>query len=105
MPPSIDEIPTAAQLQQQWQILTDAVAGLASGSTITNLTVSAPAPVGEETFTMPIPVILNPPISDPASIAAISTQLQAQADALEGQLVGMGYAPPANSTLSTRQQG
>lgn len=103
MPPSIDEIPAASQLQQQWQLLNDAIAGLAAGSSVSNLTITAPPPAQGETFTMPILVILDPPISDATTLADLTTQLQAQADAIEAQLTQMGYAPPASSTLSTRQ--
>jgi hypothetical protein len=98
MPPSIEQIPAAAQLQQQLDVLNTAIAALGSGSTITNLTVSSPPPAEGAVpgFIMPIPVILNPPISGAATIADLTTYLQAQADALEQQLVTMGYAPSAS---------
>jgi hypothetical protein len=91
--PNISEIPNANVLFAQMESLNAAVAALNGGSTVTTLTVSAPAPpVDDPTkFTLPVVVTLNPPINNPATIASLIQALNTQAQDICDQLVAAGY--------------
>lgn len=91
MPPLVSDIPAANTLNQRLDTLNKAIASLGAGSTVINLTVSAPPQTDPMQMVMAISVSLDPPISDPATIADLTAALQAQADAITAQLVDMGY--------------
>jgi hypothetical protein len=96
MAAEISAIPQASTLQQQLDILNQAIASLNDGMPVINITVKQD--MSNQTpgammmgYTR---VELNPPISDATTLANLSTQLQLQADSVTQQLVNMGYASP-----------
>jgi hypothetical protein len=91
--PGISVIPDSAALAAQMDLLNQAIAALNTGSVVTNITVSAPAapPDDPTRFMMPVSVTIDPPINNPATIAALIIGLQAQSQALCDRLVTMGY--------------
>jgi len=105
VPPAIGDIPAAAQLQQQLDILNNAVTALGQGSPVTNLTVGIPPnPEDPTLLVMPIPIVLDPPITEQATIDNLMLSLTASAEAIEQQLVNMGYAPPVTSAAEIAEQ-
>lgn len=113
---TIHDIPTASDLQIQLDALLRAIYHLNNGSTVTEMTVSAiempepklPDPTDpmadppETSMLFPIPIhlLLDPPISNPDTIAALILGMQAQADAIVQQLVSMGYETPTTPVTS-----
>jgi 1-acyl-sn-glycerol-3-phosphate acyltransferase len=97
MTAEIDQIPQASALQQQLDLLNAAILQLQAGYPVTSLTVDVdmnqPSPV-PGTPPGPIRLVLNPPISNPTSLEALSAELQTQAATVTQQLVDMGYAQP-----------
>lgn len=113
--PSIDDISDATILNQQMAMLDQALALLAQdGTTIASLFLmpagalmppppmrsaagapgmNADPPLPPPTPPIPLALTLNPPISDPATLADLSAALTAQRDAIEQQLLDMGYTP------------
>lgn len=93
--PTITQIPEAATLQMQLDLLLKAVEALGvDGTTVPNVTI-APGPPTDisvpSPFYMAIGLSLTPPISDAATLAELGTALYAQAEAIQQQLVDMGY--------------
>jgi hypothetical protein len=95
--PTISEIPDAHTLHVQLDAINKAIEALNTGSTVTNITVSAPpapplgATDGPPVFSPPIMILLEPPISDPGTISTLTIALQARADQITAQLVSQGY--------------
>lgn len=91
--PNISDIPTASALHLQLESINKAIAALKAGSSITNLTTSAPPPDPEDptAFQMPVMVLLDPPISNSTTLGELSLALEAQADLITQQLVNAGY--------------
>lgn len=89
--PTIDQIPDAAALNNQLSRLNAAVAALGAGSTVLNLTISAPVPSDPSQLAMPIAVPLDPPISDATTLQNLSDALAVQASAIVTQLADMGF--------------
>jgi hypothetical protein len=99
MTAEITAIPEASALQQQLDLLNLAILSLNAGMPVTNLTVqqdmNQPPPANAGPAMLgPYRVTLNPPITNPVTLQSLSTELQAQADSITQQLVGMGYAEP-----------
>jgi hypothetical protein len=89
----ITAIPTASQLQQQLDMLYKAIDMLETdGTTIPNMTVT-PAPSNDPTqpYTMPFSLVLNPAISNPATLDKLKANLEARTEDVKSQLVAMGY--------------
>jgi len=104
--PSVDDIPYASQLQTQLTLLNQAIDCLNNSGVINFLTASPPPPppsVGGSGSSFPVQapqpirVSLDPPISDPATVANVAAALQKQADAITAQLATMGYAPSSKA--------
>ena len=92
--PTISDIPAASALQSQLDTLNQAIAALdLDGTAIPNIVVmpgtDPNAPPG--TFVMSIGLTLDPPITDPTTLDQFQAALQTQADAVQAQLVNMGY--------------
>lgn len=115
--PPISGIPDANLLYQQMDAIDQAIAALQTGSCfVTSLTVSAPpAPIDDPTkFTLPINVLLNPPIGAPATIQQLIVALQFQSDSVCQQLINLGFedddevraaklAQPVSTTESSQE--
>lgn len=104
MPPSIEEIPTASQLQQRLDLLNNAVEALGLGAPVTNLTVGVPPNADPTLLVMPMPITLDPPITNPDTLTNLMEQLRVQAEHIEAQLLAMGYAPPAKSASAYAEE-
>lgn len=104
MPPSIEEIPTASQLQQRLDLLNSAVAALGEGAPVTNLTVGVPPNADPTLLIMPMPITLDPPITNVDTLTNLMEALTEQAEVIEGQLLSMGYAPPAKSAAAFSEE-
>lgn len=104
MPPSIEEIPTASQLQQRLDILNNAVESLGQGAPVTNLTVGVPPNADPTILIMPMPITLDPPITNEETLTNLMAALTEQAEHIEAQLMAMGYAPPAKSASAFAEE-
>jgi hypothetical protein len=91
--PVVGDIPQAWQLHQQLDVLLTAVDYLRQGGNVAQIMVTPPpaAPGGMMMGMMGSTVILNPPISDPETLAVLTDALLAQAAAIAEQLDAMGY--------------
>lgn len=92
--PTIADIPGAAQLQAQLDTLDRAIGLLAEeGTTVSSMTIVPAASTDPmaANFIMPVAVAMSPPISKPETLADLSAELQAQADAITSQLTDLGY--------------
>ena len=101
--PAISDIPNASGLQAQLANLNAAIAALQTdGTTVTNMVVMPGADPAQPTqYVASIGLTLDPPISDPATLAALTTALQSQAATVTQQLVNMGYSDDSGTV--TRQ--
>jgi hypothetical protein len=93
--PTITQIPQAADLQQQLDMLIKAIDALGvPGCTVPNMTImpGAPAdPTVPGAYQMAIGLALTPPIDDPDTLAELQTALQAQSETVQQELVDLGY--------------
>ena len=101
--PTISEIPTANALQVQLDSLNRAIAALDfDGSVVSNITVipGTDPNAMPGAFMMSIGLMLDPPISDPTVLDQIQAALQTQANAVQQQLVNMGYTDDTGTVLA-----
>lgn len=115
--PPISAIPDANALHMQLDAINKAIAALQNEATVSNLTVTPPytppvvtpgvpmtafpsgampraeplPPPDVTIYTPPITVMLDPPISDPATISTLISALQVRANEITNKLVDSGY--------------
>jgi hypothetical protein len=117
--PAISQIPDANTLHAQLDAVNDAIASLGSGATVTHMTISSPPVVDPEppvppamgdtpppppVFNPPTTIVLEPPISDPETIAVLTQALQMRADTITQQLVAQGYTDDVQQSRSSRSR-
>jgi hypothetical protein len=111
--PTIAQIPDAHALHTQLDAVNKAVALLQSGAPVTNLTVTpasdltiptmapplpaagameAPPVVTPTVYQPPVTIILDPPITDAATIDVLITALQVRAGEITQTLIDNGYS-------------